>query len=251
MKYASMLEGRYALILGGASQVGRAVAQTFAEHGARVAVADEDRQRTCEAFADLKEKIPGVAAFTEKLAAPRMKDLCSAVLSEFPYVDILVGATDLYKTGEAHLFSISDLRQMLGVNLGCAVRCFQELLPGMKKNRRGDVVLFAPDLVDAALPNTAAAAACAGAINSFARNATFDYIRYHIRVNTALYPFDGHPGREPLTGSPESLDAANAALWYACDLSRFVTGETLNVNGGMAYMQAGFERAAGKAGVRA
>ena len=216
MKYAKMLEGRYALILGGDTAIGAAVARLFAAHGAQVSPV-------------------GTPVHSSAAAG-----LCANVLKEFPYVDILVSATDMYNTGATHNFSPLDLQRMLDVNLGCAVRCFQELLPGMLEHRRGELVLFAPDLTDAGLPGAAAAAACAGAISSFARNVTFDYIRYRVRANTVLYPFEsvynGISGRIPLSGAPDASDAANAALWYACYLSRYVIGETLNVNGGLAYM---------------
>jgi len=62
-----------------------------------------------------------------------------------------------------------------------------------------------------------------------------DYIRYHVRANCVAYPFDGLAGRKPLLGRPSPEDAANAALWYACDLSRFVIGDTIPVDGGSQY----------------
>ena len=267
MKYAKMLDGRYALILGGDTDVGAAVARAFAAHGARVAVADAfaadirhapdvphiprspdvshnpEVPRTSGAphassAPDIPHvpDIPDALVFATPMVSSAMQELCSAVLASFPYVDILVGATGPYKTGATRDFPASDLRSMLDSNLGCAVKCFQRLLPGMLERRRGELILFAPDLADAGMPGAAAAAACAGAIASFARNVTNDYIRYRVRANAILYPFDGACGRAPLSGAPEPADAANAALWYACYLSRFVTGERLNLNGGLAYV---------------
>gem|GEM_PF-2105638 len=267
MKYAKMLEGRHALILGGDTEVGGAVARLFAAHGACVAVtvagcggsgynggggssgsdcsgnsssdcygnSSGGGLRARVALAALKSDVPDILAFGAPMDSSAMEGLCAAVLKSFPRVDILVSATDYYKTGPTRTFSTLDLRHMLDVNLGCAVKCFQLLLPGMLEARRGELVMFAPDLVDSGLPGAAAAAACAGAISSFARNVTNDYIRYRVRANTVLYPFDGVCGRAPLSGDPAPEDAANAALWYACYMSRFVTGEKLNVNGGMAY----------------
>ena len=233
-----MLDGRYALILGGDTDVGRAVARLFAAHGARVAVASE----ASPSGAAPKPDIPDILTFETPMAPSAMEPLCTAVLQSFPYVDLLVSATDLYKTGATRNFSTLDLRRMLDVNLGCAVKCFQRLLTGMLGQRRGEVILFAPDLADAGLPGAAAAAACAGAIAAFARNVTNDYIRYRVRANTVLYPYVGICGRAPLSGGAplsgalEPEDAANAALWYSCYMSRFVTGEKLELNGGLAYV---------------
>jgi 3-oxoacyl-[acyl-carrier protein] reductase len=230
-----MLEGRHALVLGGASRIGRAVALLFAEHGAEVTAADEVSGETERIFNEMAGASPDIKLFTLDFTSECIKRIRDSALTEFPRADILVSAADLYKTGETHNFCLKDFRRMLDVNFIRAVRCFQALLPGMLENRRGELILIAPDLTDSALPGTAAAAACAGAMAAFARNVTMDYIRYHVRANTILYPFI--PGREPLTGAPEPLDAANAALWYACDLSRFVIGESLSVNGGVSYFE--------------
>ena len=248
MKYAKMLDGRYALILGGDTAVGGAVARAFAAHGAHVAVAGAAASRKdadCrsqapaprEVFAVLQSDIPDAIAYESPMDSSLMDELCASVLKDFPYVDILVGATDFYKTGDTHAFPAHELRHMLDANLCCAAKCFQRLLPGMLEHRRGEMILFAPDLADAGLPRAAAAAACAGAICAFAQNVTNDYIRYRVRANVVMYPFVGAPGRSPLSGEPDPLDAANAALWYACDMSRFVTGEKLSVNGGLEYIK--------------
>ncbi len=234
MKYANMLEGRNALVLGGATPVGSAVARLFAAHGASVAVADSDNAKTRDVFTQLSAEFPGLLTFASEISPVAMPMLCARVLKELGSADILVSATDLYMLGHTDQFLDEDLRLMLEVNFFSAVRAFQAVLPGMLARRRGELVLIAPDL-SSARPENAAAAACAGALAAFARNVSLDYIRYHVRANTVLYPFDGLYGSELAPDAPRPEDAANAALWLACDLSRFVVGETLPVGGGRAY----------------
>ena len=293
-----MLEGRYALILGGDSEVGGAVARLYAKHGAKIAVAvaangvshgghesngtgesferpelneTSESRRThesscqlesskihascdsCESFASLTADIPGCLIFETPMAPVAMSDLCDAVLRAFPYVDILVGATNAYGFGATIDFPVSNLISMLETNLGCAVKCLRHLLPGMLNLRRGDIVLLAPDFASVGLPHAdvadmpcdyagiphaaAAAAACAGAIASFVRNVSMDYVRYRVRANTIAYPYAGiYAGPDNVVaasnaaGAPDTIaTAANAALWFACDMSRYVIGETLRV----------------------
>ena len=258
MKYAGMLENRYAMILGADTSIGWAIAQLFAKHYAKVAVvaapcvshgakvaasmsASESSQ--CDVYGDVNIRV-----FKSHMAPTEMAGLCAEVLSVFPYVDILVNATDYYPQTTPSTdppvsslkiplqCSVGELREILDVNFNCAVRCFQELLPGMLERRRGEVILFAPSDAQSA---SVAARVCAGAITSFARNVTHDYIRYRVRANAAIYPSAGTANAEDDANDVNAVDdacaqdAANAALWYACDLSRFVLGENLKLRGGM------------------
>ncbi len=234
MHFARMLEGRRALILGGASAVGGAVARLFAAHGSAVALADAPG----DAPEALRRENPELLTVAWDGTSRAISGVCARVLEAFGFADILVGATDAYKLGPLADVSTEDFQRMLDTNFYAVVSAFQGLLPKMLQRRRGELVLMAPDTGTGA-PAGAAVAACSGALRSFARNVSMDYIRYRVRANTVLYPLAGEGEGVPLTGRPEPIDAANAALWYACDLSRFVLGEALPVNGGLNYARAG------------
>jgi NAD(P)-dependent dehydrogenase (short-subunit alcohol dehydrogenase family) len=204
LNYGALLNGRRALIAGGAPEIGHAVASLFSEHGATVDVAD-----------------------TEEKAA---HIICEMSAVHGP-IDIFVSIMGAYG---------ADFKRMLDMNVLSAIRLTKLLIPGMRKNARGDIVHIIADVGSfRARESTAAIAACSGAIGAFSRCVTMDYIRYRVRSNCVTYPMDGLPRRKSLLNEPSPEDAANAALWYACDLSRFVIGNTLQADGGQVYITGG------------
>jgi 3-oxoacyl-[acyl-carrier protein] reductase len=236
MDYRHLLEGREAIVTGGAAGVGRAVAMLFASHGASVAILDEDELATEDTLKALRRINPDCCGFTGSLSSSgSIRDMCESAICALGSPDILVNAAGSYRIGDAQTLSEEDFLAMIEKNVKCAVRCTKAIVPHMRANRRGDIISITSDLAASSLPGTAGIAACAGALAAFTRNVTMDYIKYHVRANCIAFPFDGIEGRQPLTGPPNEEDAANAALWYACDMSRFIVGDILPVNGGMSF----------------
>ena len=204
LNYGALLAGRRALIAGSASEIGRAVASLFSAHGVVDAV-----------------------AYTEEEAARIINE---AKAANSP-IDIFVSIMSV---------DDCDFRRLLDLNVLSVIRLTKLLIPGMCENARGDIVHIIADAGSfRAREHTAAMAACAGAISAFSRCVTMDYIRYRVRSNCVAYPIGGLPRRKPLLNEPTPEDAANAALWYACDLSRFIIGDTLPVEGGQVYSAGG------------
>jgi len=233
MEYNYLLKNRHAAVIGGASGIGRAVSILFARHGAEVVVIDESKQAVDLTLTEVRSYSPGSVSFI--IDSDDIRPVCDNAVNEMGYIDILVNAGGIYQTGSLPEFKFDDLERMLRVNLIRQITAVKAFIPGMKEQRRGDIINITSDLATASRPDTSAIAACAGAIYAFTRSVTIDYIRYNIRANCILCPFDQLPGRLPLTGSPDVDDVANAALFYACDLSRNIIGEPMPVNGGMRY----------------
>ncbi len=238
MEYDRLLENRKAVITGGSAGIGLETAKLFARHGALVAVLDCDNDAVIRAVDELREASPNCVGFSGNLSdAAEVGRLCKLSAEALKGVDILVNAAGVYNLGAAHELAEEDFLSMLSLNVKCAIRCAKNLVPLMCDNRRGDIINITSDLATSSLPHTAGIAAAAGAIFAFSRSLTMDYIRYHVRSNCIMVPADGLPGRMPLLDGScaGSSHAANAALWFACDFSRFIIGEALPVNGGMSY----------------
>ncbi|HZJ58295.1 MAG TPA: SDR family NAD(P)-dependent oxidoreductase [Clostridia bacterium] len=236
MDYQRLLAGRSAIVTGGAGSIGRAVAMLYASHGANVAILDEDEPGIKTTLRDLLEINQGCFGFAGNLRDPEsIVRLCNDAIDALGTADILVNAAGTYIEGDAETLTEDDFIFMIDKNLNSTIRFTKAIIPHMCDNRRGDIVNITSDLATASLAGTAGIAACAGAIAAFTRNVTMDYIRYHVRANCISFPLDGIKGREPLTGTPSTVDVANAALWYACKMSRFIIGDMLPVNGGMDY----------------
>ena len=236
MEYDRLLAGRSAVVTGAAGPIGRAVARCFARQGARVAVLDENAQGVQEILDELTAIHPACCGFAGCLTEPRsIARLCADAVCSLGQVDLLVNAYGTYVAGDAQTLDESDLLDMLERNVLCTLRCTKALVPSMCESRRGDIINITADLAFSSLPGTAGIAACAGAVAAFTRSVAMDYIKFHVRANCITHPLDGLDGRRPLTGPPDADDVAHAALWYACDMSRFIVGDLLPVNGGMAY----------------
>ena len=237
LEYDALLRGRAALISGGGSDVGRAVAKLFASHGAKVAIWDACADAVEASLAALRADAPDIVGFSGALSYEReVNDLYVKVKAVIGPVGVLVNAAGLFIPGSAEEVSDEDFLKMLEANVLCAVRLTKAALPDMIAIYRGDIVNITSDLgAFKSRSGAAAIAACGGALDAFSRCVALDYIRYHVRANCVTYPFDKLPGRKPLVGEPTPEDAANAALWYACDLSRFVVGDTVPVDGGLQY----------------
>jgi len=236
MEYARMLNGRRAVVLGGASGYGRAAAALFEAQGASVATIDS---------AVIAEGYPKGSYSADIMGdlsnANDVGRMCGSALEKLGgYADILVCAADLYNTFNTASPSSTEFKKIFDICVTSALICAKTVMPGMLEQRRGNIIVITTDLALSASPGTAAAAACSGALLAFSKNVSMDYIRYHVKSNCVLVPFNGTAGRRPLLGNPSFDDAANSALWYACDLSRNVVGDFVPVTGGANYFDASF-----------
>ena len=236
MQNNRLLDGRCAVITGAGTAVGRETALLFASHGAQVALIDQPGSQLDQTLALLRQITPDAAVFAGDLnSVDEVRHLCGLAAAHLSKVDILVNGAGIFLGGTAHTMSEEDFLQVLNTHLLCAITCTKALMPYLCDCRRGDIINFTSDLASFTSPGTAAIAAAAGGMLAFTRSVTMDYIRYHVRANCVLYPFDNSGDRQPLLGSPDAVDAAAAALWFACDMSTFIIGEALPVNGGMSF----------------
>jgi len=199
LDYDKLLNGRSALITVGGQAPALEIAELFREHGADVAMV-------------------GGGDFNKKL----------------PKADILVNAAGCWDVRPMSEVAPDEFNAMLASSLYSTARFIKAVMPGMLALRRGNIINLAPDLSEGSAVGSAVAA-CAGAVYSFTRSVTADYIRYNVRANCVPFHFTIEGGKTPLLGLPDGSDTAHMALWYACGMSRFVVGETVPVNGGMNY----------------
>ncbi len=213
-----MLNGRKAVIYGQYSAgniagITRAVAELFEAQGAEVAVIDADEIRR----AGLEELYAATQRAVQALQCPDILVLCPVF---YPADDKDTAAAE-YGDG-------ADFDEMLELNTKNAIRITRAVVPYMKDKRRGEIICVIPDVDD---PDTLAqpeVSAVAASMFAFSRNVTMDYIRYHVRSNTVMI-------KRGILIDQQAQDAAMAALWFACDMSRFIIGEALPIEGGISY----------------
>jgi len=245
------LAGKTAVISGAASQrgIGRATARLFAEHGARVAILDLDHAAASKAAASLPgEGHIGLACDVTD------RDACLAAATEtlaaFGGADILVNNAGITQPVKFLDIKPSDYDAVLDVSLRGTLYLSQAFIPSMQRQHAGSIVCMSS--VSAQRGGgifggphySAAKAGVLGLAKAMAREFGPDGIRVN-SVTPGLIQTDITAGKltdamraEILNGIPlnrlgEAADVAGVCLFLASSLSAYLTGATIDVNGGM------------------
>jgi NAD(P)-dependent dehydrogenase (short-subunit alcohol dehydrogenase family) len=245
-----LLEGKTAAISGAASQrgIGLSTARLFAQHGARVAILDLDETGAKESASSLGDGHIGIGCNVADANA--CKRAADAVIDAFGQVDILVnnaGITQPVKTME---IDEASWRRIVDVNLTGVLYLSQAFIPHMRGRRRGSIACMSS--VSAQRGGgifggphySAAKAGVLGLAKAMARELGPDGVRVNC-VTPGLIQTDITGGKltdelrhDILKGIPlnrlgNAEDVAGAYLFLASDLSAYITGAVIDVNGGM------------------
>lgn len=246
-----LLDGKIAVISGAASRrgIGRATARLFAEQGAHVVVLDLEADEAAAAAAELpRGGHLGLACdVTDRAACAAAVD---AVLARFGRIDALVNNAGITQPLKLMEIGPAEYDAVLDVNLRGTLQLSQAVVPHMRARREG--VIACMSSVSAQRgggifggPHYAAAkAGVLGLAKAMARELGPDGIRVNC-VTPGLIQTDITGGRltdamkaEILKGIPlgrlgEAIDVARCFLFLCSDLSSYVTGAVIDVNGGM------------------
>jgi NAD(P)-dependent dehydrogenase (short-subunit alcohol dehydrogenase family) len=245
-----LLKDRVAAITGAASPrgIGRAMAQVFAEHGARVAILDLNADAAEAAAKEIGPDHLGLACdVTNKSDCERA---AKAVLERFGQIDILVNNAGITQPLKFMDIQAQNYDAVLDVSLRGTLYMSQAVVPHMRKQRSGSIVCISS--VSAQRGGgifggphySAAKAGVLGLAKAMARELGPDNIRVN-SVTPGLIQTDITGGKLtddlkakiiegiPLARLGVADDIANACLFLASDLSSYITGAVIDVNGGM------------------
>jgi 3-oxoacyl-[acyl-carrier protein] reductase len=245
-----------ALVTGAGAGLGRACALTLGRRGARVAVHYfKSRDGADAVVAELRAAGADAEAFPADLTKPPDVDaLAAAVAARFGTIDILVNNTgDLIARTPLLEMSEALFRAVIDVNLTSTFLVTRAVGPGMVARKRGAIVNMSSLAAwDGGGPGAGAYATSKGAIVSFTKALAKEVAPHGIRVNcvapgligdtsfhgrfTAPAAFEAAAGRVLLgrAGTPDEV--ATVVAFLASADSSFLTGETIEINGGM-YMR--------------
>jgi NAD(P)-dependent dehydrogenase (short-subunit alcohol dehydrogenase family) len=245
-----LLDGKTAVISGAASArgIGLATARLFAEHGARIAILDLDELGAKDAAASLGQSHIGIGCNVTDLAA--CKRAAETAIAAFGQIDILInnaGITQPVKTME---IDEASWRRIVDVNLTGVLYLSQAFIPHMRERGKGSIACMSSVSaqrgggVFGGPHYSAAKAGVLGLAKAMARELGPDGIRVNC-VTPGLIQTDITGGKltdemrkDILKGIPlnrlgNAEDVAGAYLFLASDLSAYVAGAVIDVNGGM------------------
>ncbi len=244
-----LLEGKTALITGAARGIGKALALKFASEGANVAftdlVIDENGKATEAEIAAYGVKAKGYASNAADFA--QTEEVVAEVLKDFGSIDILVNNAGITKDGLMMRMTGGQWDAVKNVNLKSAFNIIHAVLPGMMRQRKGSIINMASVVgVHGNAGQSNYAASKAGLI-ALAKSIAQEVGSRGIRANaiapgfietamTAALPDEVRADwakKIPLRRAGKPEDIADVAVFLASDLSSYVSGQVIQVDGGM------------------
>ena len=255
------VKGKVAMVAGGTHGLGFAVAKMLAAEGVRVSIAS----RNPEAVAGALEQIDAGAGMTFGMSVdlrsrPQIEDWYSATLRQFDSVDLLVTNTGGPPVGAALSFEDSDWQEAFELLLLSAIRLVRVAVPGMIVRRTGSIVMLTSSSVKEPIVNLALSNVIRSSVSALAKTLANELAPHGIRVNQLV------PGRIltdrvrhldevnskrqgisleayqervrtniPLGRYGEPIEFAQAAIFLLSDASSYITGATLQVDGGLIH----------------
>ena len=246
-----LVAGRTALVTGGAGSIGAATCRALAEHGADVAVADIDADRTAAVVADVEgHGRRAVGIVTDLTADGAVEDAVRRAMEALGRVDILVSALGhhLALSGPFEQSTDEGWDRLYRINLLHVMQASRAVVPGMRERGWGRIINFSSVEGMRAMPNAAPYTAFKGAIDAFTKSLGVELARSGIRVNCiAVDKTRSHqvnfyelpdeydrlvPVWVPAGRYGEGADIASVVLFLSSDLCAWVVGRTIPADGG-------------------
>jgi len=244
------LSGKVALVTGSAQGIGKAIALLLAKNGADVVVSDINLEKAQETTNEIQGM--GRRSFAIKVNVADLKDverMVEAIVEQFGRIDILVNNAGITRDRLILRMTEEDWDAVLNVNLKGTFNCTKAVIRHMSKQKSGKIVSIASVSGEMGNPGQANYAASKAGVIGFTKTIAREFAGRGINVNAIAPGYIQTPmtdavpekAKEELKrmipmerlGRPE--DVAQAVLFLVSENSSYITGQVLNVNGGI-YM---------------
>ena len=244
-----LLEGKTAIITGGSRGIGKGIAMVFAKHGANVAFTYSSSVESANSLEkELSNYGVKVKSYQSNAADHKeSQDLVENVLEDFGSIDVLVNNAGITKDNLLMRMGEEDFDKVIEVNLKSVFNMTKAVQRTMLKQRKGSIINMSSVVGVKGNAGQSNYAASKAGIIGFSKSIALELGSRNIRSNVIAPGFietemtakldektvDVWRNAIPLKrgGAPE--DIANACVFLASDLSAYITGQTLNVDGGM------------------
>jgi 2-keto-3-deoxy-L-fuconate dehydrogenase len=249
------LKNKIAVVTGGGSGIGRAIAECFAQQGATVIIVDLNLEAAQQVASTLVANGRLAHAFACNLTSKsEVADVFSMLIHTYHKVDILINSVGIAHIGKLENTTEEDLDKVINVNIKGTFTAMQAVITNMVKQRAGVILNLASIASSVGLPDRFAYSMSKGAVVGMTLSVARDYLKSGIRCNCISparvhTPFvDGfiknnYPGKEeemfdklsksqPIGRMAKPEEIANLALYLCSDEAAFITGNDYLIDGG-------------------
>ena len=243
-----ILKGKVTIVTGGARGIGKAIAIKFAGEGSNIAICDVNETALQEAKQEIEAK--GVAVLTGKVDVTNLRDVqefTQKVLDKFSKIDILINNAGITRDGLLIRMNDEDWDAVLGVNLKGTFNCAKVVAKAMMKSRSGKIVNIASIIGLIGNAGQANYAASKGGVIAFTKSIAKELASRNINVNAIAPGFIKTDMTDKLSEDVKNQimkqvplgrwgsgdDVADLALFLSSDAAAYITGQVVQVDGGM------------------
>ncbi|GET45696.1 3-oxoacyl-[acyl-carrier-protein] reductase [Capnocytophaga felis] len=244
-----LLEGKTAIITGASRGIGRGIAEVFASQGANVAFTYSSSVETAQKLEDeLRAKGVKAKGYQSNAADyEAAQKLAEDVVAEFGSIDILINNAGITKDNLLMRISEEDFDKVIEVNLKSVFNMTKAVQRTMLKQRKGSIINISSVVGIKGNAGQSNYAASKAGMLGFTKSIALELGSRNIRCNAIAPGFietemtavldekvvQGWRDNIPLKRGGQPEDVANACVFLASDMSAYITGQVLNVDGGM------------------
>ena len=243
------LNEKVAIITGAGKGIGKETAILFKKLGCKLALISKTKMDLIEIIKEFNMQEDDLYIYTGDVSNENIvKDFVSNVYNKFGHIDILVNNAGMRFRKSFLDISYSEWQEVMNVNAGSTFLFCKEVGTYMKEQKYGKIINIASIIGTLGLSELVAYGASKGAIISLTKSLALEWADDNINVNvvapgfcktsysdnfqknTELYNFTIE--RTPMKRRGESIDIANTIAFLSSDMSKYITGETISVDGG-------------------
>ncbi|CAM3303556.1 3-oxoacyl-[acyl-carrier-protein] reductase [Flavobacterium longum] len=244
-----LLQGKTVIITGASRGIGKGIAEVFAAHGANVAFTYSASAESALALENELNQLGIKAKGYQSDAADfaQAENFVNAVVEDFGSVDVLINNAGITKDNLLMRMSEEDFDKVIAVNLKSVFNMTKAIQKTFLKQRSGSIINMSSVVGVKGNAGQANYAASKAGVIGFTKSVALELGSRNIRCNAIAPGFietemtaklnaevvQGWRDSIPLKRGGTTQDVANACLFLASDMSAYVTGQVLNVDGGM------------------
>ena len=245
----NLLKGKNVIITGGSRGIGKGIAEKFAQNGANIAFTNiEMSDESIELSKNLEKLGVKAKAYVSNAADfEAAQKLADDVINDFGSIDVLVNNAGITKDNLLMRMSESDFEKVMKVNMNSVFNNTKAVLRPMLKQRSGSIINLSSVVGVKGNPGQSNYSASKAAIIGFTKSIALELGSRNIRCNAIAPGFietemtkalnddqvNDWADNIPLKRTGQVDDIANTSLFLASDMSAYVTGQVINVCGGM------------------